>query len=158
MFLVSLFVSIQSCFHLWQVFPWSSWDVFHKPSTSLFFSLLVSQLLRSILLFKDALPNLFQAELVVFFSVLLVPFLYLLRRHCDVALFDPSSCFVKIMFNSFHLQSECCPNHFILFPSLSCFNRSVISIIPLLTRVSSKCFRLAKVYILYLPYPTGVLS
>ena len=33
------------------------------------------------------------------------------RRLCDVALFNPSSCFVKIMFNSFHLQSECCQNY-----------------------------------------------
>ena len=33
------------------------------------------------------------------------------------------------MFNSFHLQSECCPNY-IIFPSLSCFNRSVIVIDP----------------------------
>ena len=70
------------------------------------------------------------------------------RRHCDVALFDPSSCFVKIMFNSFHLQSECCPNYIILIPSLSCFNRSVISIIPLLTGVSSKCFHFAKFILL----------
>ena len=48
------------------------------------------------------------------------------------------------MFNSFHLQSECCPNYIILIPSLSCFNRSVVSIIPLLTGVSSKCFHFAK--------------
>ena len=33
---------------------------------------------------------------------------------------------------------------YILFPSLSCFNRSVVFIIPLLTGVSSKCFRFAK--------------
>ena len=112
-----------NCFRLWQVFTSSSRDVFHKPSTSLFFSLLISQQLRPILLFKDAPSNSFQAELVVFFSVLLVPFLYLFRRHCDVALFDPSSCFVKIMFNSFHLQSECCLNYIILIPSLSCLTR-----------------------------------
>ena len=55
-----------------------------------------------------------------------------------------SSHLVKFMFNSFHFQSERCPNYTILFPSLSCFNRSVVSIIPLLTRVSSKCFLLAK--------------
>ena len=55
-----------------------------------------------------------------------------------------SSHLVKIMFNSFHLQSECCPNYIILIPSLSCFNRSVVSIIPLLTGVSSKCFLFAK--------------
>ena len=39
------------------------------------------------------------------------------------------------MFNSFHLQSECCPNYIILIPPLSCFDRSVVSIIPLLTEV-----------------------
>ena len=32
------------------------------------------------------------------------------------------------MFNSFHLQSECCPNYIILIPSLSCFNWSVVVI------------------------------
>ena len=52
------------------------------------------------------------------------------------------------MFNSFHLQSECCPNYIILIPSLSCFNRSVVSIIPLLTGVSSKCFHFAKFILL----------
>ena len=35
---------------------------------------------------------------------------------------------VKFMFNSFHLQSECCPNYIILNPSLSCFNRSGFNI------------------------------
>ena len=35
-----------------------------------------------------------------------------------------SSHLVKFMFNSFHLQSECCPNYIILIPSLSCFNQS----------------------------------
>ena len=50
------------------------------------------------------------------------------------------------MFNSFHLQSECCPNYIILIPSLSCFNRSVVSIIPLLTGVSSKCYNFASSY------------
>ena len=52
------------------------------------------------------------------------------------------------MFNSFHLQSECCPNYIILIPSLSCFNRSVVSTIPLLTGVSSKCFHFAKFILL----------
>ena len=57
---------------------------------------------------------------------------------------EVSSHLVKFMCNSFHFQSECCPNYTILFPSLSCFNRSVVSIIPLLTRLSSKCFHFAK--------------
>ena len=52
------------------------------------------------------------------------------------------------MFNSFHLQSECCPNYITLIPSLSCFNRSVVAIIPLLTGVSSKCFHFAKFILL----------
>ena len=34
------------------------------------------------------------------------------------------------MFNSFHLQSEYCPNYIILNPSISCFNRSVVVIDP----------------------------
>ena len=55
-----------------------------------------------------------------------------------------SSHLVKILFYSFHFQSKCCPNYIILIPSLSCFNRSVVSIIPLLTGVSSKCFYFAK--------------
>ena len=52
------------------------------------------------------------------------------------------------MFNSVHLKLECCPTYIILFPSLSCFNRSVVSIIPLLTGVSSKCFHFAKFILL----------
>ena len=56
-----------------------------------------------------------------------------------------SSHLLKFMFNSFHLQSECCPNYIILIPSLSCFNRSVVSIIPLLTGVSYKCFQFCQV-------------
>ena len=48
------------------------------------------------------------------------------------------------MFNSFHLHPECCPNYIILISSLPCFNRSVVAIIPLLTRVLFKCFHLAK--------------
>ena len=35
---------------------------------------------------------------------------------------------VKFMFNSFQLQSECCPNYIILNPSLSGFNRSGFNI------------------------------
>ena len=37
---------------------------------------------------------------------------------------QPIILFVKIMFNSFHLQLEWCPNYIILISSLSCFNRS----------------------------------
>ena len=39
-----------------------------------------------------------------------------------------SSHLFKFMFNSFHLQSECCPNYIILNPFLSCFNRSGFNI------------------------------
>ena len=35
----------------------------------------------------------------------------------DVSSWQVSSHLVKIMFNSFHLQSECCPNYIILIPS-----------------------------------------
>ena len=50
----------------------------------------------------------------------------------------------QVHVNSFHFQSECCPNFIILIPSLSCVNRSVVAIIPHLTGVSSKCFHFAK--------------
>ena len=53
----------------------------------------------------------------------------------------PSS---QLLVNSFHFQSECCPNYIILFPSLSYFKQSVIFIFPLLTGVSSKCFHFVK--------------
>ena len=39
-----------------------------------------------------------------------------------------SSHLVKFMFNSLHLQSECCPNYINLIPSLSSFNRSGFNI------------------------------
>ena len=144
-FLISLLRSIQSIvFVCGRISPQDFEMFFHKPTTSLLFSLLVFQQLRSTLLLKMFFSSSFEVEDVVFSSVLLIPFLHLFRRHCDVALFNPSSCFVKIMFYSFHLQSQCCPNYIILIPSLSCFNRSVLSIIPLLTGLSSKCFHFAK--------------
>ena len=60
---------------------------------------------------KEAFSSSFEVEDVVFSSVLLIPFLHLFRRHCDVALFDPSSCFVKIMFFLLliHLTGVLCP-------------------------------------------------
>ena len=77
---------------------------FHKPTTSLFFSLLVSQELRSILPCKDALEIQLWWKLS-FSSPSLYPnglaSILLLRRHCDIALFDPSSRFVKIIFFPF---------------------------------------------------------
>ena len=75
-----------------------------------------------------------------------IPFLLLFRRHCDVALFNPSSFFVKILFNSFHLHSECCPNYIILFPSLSC-----------LTGVSCPLLKLFSSYQVLHNFSTGVL-
>src|SRR3954468_13711000 len=42
------------------------------------------------------------------------------------------------MFNSFHLQSECCPNYINLIPSLSIFNRSVFNIY-LITKPLGSC-------------------
>ena len=74
---------------------------FHKFTTSLFFSLLVFQQLRSILLFKEALLNSIVIEVVVLFSVLLIPLFHLSRRHCDVFSLLSSSQVVKIMFLSF---------------------------------------------------------
>ena len=51
--LVGVIISI-ICFCTGRISP-QLWEVFHKPTTSLFFSLLVFQQLRSILLRKDAL-------------------------------------------------------------------------------------------------------
>ena len=169
-FLVSLFMSIQSFvfisgrispqdFEMFSISPQQAYSFFCRffPTTPFDPSP------------KDAFSSSFEVEYVVFSFVLLIPFLHLFRRHCVVARFthhvklwrscsfhaypfnrsvvssfQVSSHLVKIMFNSFHLQSECCPNYIILIPSLSYFNRSVVSIIPLLTRVSSKCFHFAK--------------
>ena len=72
---------------------------FHNFTTSLLFSLLVFQQLRSILLFMEDLSNSIVIEVVVLFSVLLIPLFHLSRRHCDV-FFDPSSRFAKIIFFS----------------------------------------------------------
>ena len=194
-FLVSLWISIQSFVFVEAEFHLKFWDIFHKPTTSLFFSLLISQQLRSILPFKDALSNSFEVEHVVFFSVLFIALFHFFRRHYVYALFthhlvlwrscsflclsiqpecrvfiralssyqvlppfstgvlceifltpcaiisivpeavccwfhQASSHLVKILFYSFHFQSECCPNYIILIPSLSCFNRSVVVIHP----------------------------
>ena len=74
---------------------------FHKPTTSLFFSLLVFQQLRSIplvrMLFKFNCGRscLF---LLRFFSFQLSSFYSLFRRRCVVSHFNQSSRFLKIMF------------------------------------------------------------
>ena len=156
---------------------------------------MVFQQLRSTLLLKMPCRSLLWQMLA--FSPLSIfndlTSILVFRRHCDVALFNPSFCFVRIVFfswfihltgvsyplfmflpfyqllplfnrsavwnhsyplchsfissegsmllisssilsscqvlvNSFHLQSECCPNYIILNPSLSCFNRSGFNI------------------------------
>ena len=50
------------------------------------------------------------------------------------------SCQLHVQF--LPLQSECCPNYIILMPSLSCFNRSVVSSAQVLFVLSSlaSCF------------------
>ena len=49
---------------------------------------------------KDAFSSSFVAEAGIFFSILFFNYLSSIsffRRHCDVALFNPSACFVNIM-------------------------------------------------------------
>ena len=81
---------------------------YHKPTTSLFFSLLAFQQLRSILLRKDALKNSFMVGDVGFILCSIysnyLTIMHCFRRRCDFALFDQSSCF--------------CQDH-IIFPFLS---------------------------------------
>ena len=74
---------------------------FHKPATSLFLPLLFFKQLCSILLRKDALSNSFMVGDVGFILRSIhsnyLTIMHCFRRLCDIALFDPSSCFVKIM-------------------------------------------------------------
>ena len=78
------------------------WDVFLKPTTSFFFRCWFFQQLRSILLRKDALYNSFMVGDVGFILRSIhsnyLTIMHCFRRLCDVALFDQSSCFVKIMY------------------------------------------------------------
>ena len=87
---------------------------FHKPTTSLFFSLLVFQQLCSTLLRKDVLKFICsrRCSSSSFFSLH-----YSFRRLSDIALFEPSSFHIKIMF-SFHFWP---------------INRSVVSSIQVLS-------------------------
>ena len=114
---------------------------FHKPTTSLFFSLLVFQQLRSILLCKDA----FQVHLwqkLSFSSPSLYPnnlaSILSFRRHCDVALFThhlvlSRSCYflaypfnrsVVFSFKFFHLLKFC------LYFQPQCCLKSFLAIVP----------------------------
>ena len=69
-----------------------------------------------------------------------------------------SSCQDHVQFLPFTVGvlSKLYHSYFILF--LSCFNRSVVAIIPLLIRVSSKCFLFAKFIFYPFHFPTGALS
>ena len=130
-FLVSLLIPIQF------FFPWVTgchliiWDAFHKTISSLFFSLLVFQQLHSTLLLKMPFQTLLWQKLAfssTFFYLNDLSSISLFRRHCDVALFNPSFCFVKIMLLSF------------AYP----FNRSVVPF-------CSSSFRLIKPCISFQP-------
>ena len=119
--LVSLFISIQFFSREWQVITSSFEMFFYKPTTSLLFSLLVFQQFHSTLLLKMPFQALLWQKLA--FSS---PFSYLnylssillLRRHCDVALFYPSSCFVMIVF---FLCSSIQPGCRVFFRALSSY-------------------------------------
>ena len=101
------------------------WDVFQKTISSLFFSLLVFQQLRSILLCKDA----FQAHLwqkLAFSS----PFFY----SSDLSSILSSGVFVMLLSSLIFSYWGSCS--FRAYP----FNRSVVSIIPLLTESHPSAF------------------
>ena len=117
-------------FRQWPVVTSSFWDACHKPTTSLCLSLLIFQQLRSILLCKGA----FQAHLwqKLAFSP---PFCY----SNDLSSILSPGGIVMLLFSLIILF---CQDH-VLFHAYQ-FNWSVVSIIPLLTGVSSKCFHFAK--------------
>ena len=127
-----LFVDLKKAivFVCGRFFTSSSWDVFHKPSTSMFFSLLISQQLCSNLLFKDALSNSFEVEHVVFFSVLFIAFFHFSRG-------------IVMMLSS--LIISYCEDHVLSFAYP--FNRSVVSSLQFLFILSS-----------FLLFSTGVFS
>ena len=84
-----------------------------------------------ITLLEGCLPRLFVAEVVIFFSILSFPTIQLLSfrfRGIVMLFFSPIISFC---------QRSC---SFRAYP----FNRSAVSIIPLLTGLASKCFHFAK--------------
>ena len=136
-FLVSLFISIQF------FFPWVAgchliiWDVFHKTISSLFFSLLVFQQLRSSFCCKRA-PS---SYVSLRSSHSILTFVTEALWCCSlrpIVLF----CLVHVEFFPFTVGVLPKLHHSYSFYIL--FNRSIVSIIPLLTGVSSKCFHFAK--------------
>ena len=133
-FLVSLFISIQPCFHLWQNFTLSFSDVFISPRAAYcfrcwFFNNSVQALFVRMFSFKFICGKNYH-----FLLHNLIPMIYLwfLRPEalwCFSFLssyrilrimffrtypFNRSACpLSKFLFNSFSFQSECCPKSFL---------------------------------------------
>ena len=59
----------------------------------------------------------FQPECCLKSFLPIVPFFQYFRRQCVVGFHQVSFHLLKFMFNSFHLQSECCPNYIIIIHS-----------------------------------------
>ena len=111
-----------NCFSLVAGFHLKFWDVFHKPATSLFVSLLVLQQFRYNLLGR-VLSKLICGRSWHFLLHSVIPMTYLLfffRRHCDVALFT----------RHLELLGSC---SFHVYP----FNRSVVPFAQVLFILSS---------------------
>ena len=140
--LVSLFIPIQF------FFPWMAgchliiWDVFHKTISSVFFSLLVFQQLRSTLLLKMPFQTLLWQKLAFsspFFYFNHLSSISLSRRHCVDALFKTSSCPCHAYpFN--RSVVPLCSSSFILSSLSSLFNRSAVRICSSLFLFSNEVF------------------
>ena len=95
-----LWSQTSNCFSLVAKFHLKCWDVSISPLQAYSFRCWFSN--NPVITFSEGcFPSSFVAEVGIFSYILLFQwsiFYSLFRRHCDVALFDPSSCFVKIMF------------------------------------------------------------
>ena len=101
-----------NCFHWWPVVTSSFWEVFHKPTTSLFVLLLVFQQLRSTLLLRMPSQALLWQKLAFFLhSFLSIIYLLFLRSEGIV-----------MLLSSTHLLALSGPCFYRAYP----FNRSVV--------------------------------
>ena len=173
-FFISSLISSKQLFFVSGIISPQVLRCFLKPTTSLLFSLFISQQIRPIL-YGRMLSNSFDVEDVVFFFVTFSPFYLLFRRHYDVAHFDQSSHFVKDHVVSFFLsiQPECRVLHsssLILWSFTSLLNRSAVwnlsyplchsfnssggSVLLISSSILSSC----QVHVQFIPFPAGVLS
>ena len=109
-FLVSLLISIKS-FSLVAEFHLKNLRCFHKSTMSLHFFVVGFPTTPFDPSPKDDFSSSFEVEDVVFSSVLLIPFLHLLRRQCVVDFIKYiSSHLVNIILYAFLFQPECYRN------------------------------------------------